>query len=999
MLVQLTLNGQPREFDCAPGDSLMEVLRRSGCWSVKHGCESGECGACSVIVDGRLTPTCVMLAPQGEGRSVATLESLNPDHALHPIQQAFVDTGAVQCGYCTPAMILATKVLLGKEKHPTEAQAREALSAVLCRCTGYKKPVEAVLRAAAALRGESLPPPAGPGIPFEAVFGQGRDVPPSEMPDYPAGPSGAGGTRTQTIFAFPVVLESPQPKTDVVGHPEPKVDAVKLAKGKPVFADDVDLPGLLHAAMLTSPHAHARIKRMDASNARALPGVHAVLTYQDVPRVIYASGGQSHPNPKPWDQVSLDSKVRHVGDRVAVVAAETPQIAREALKLIEVEYEVLPAVFDPEEAMKSGAPVIHDEPDAVGILDAQRNLAAENHAVVNDVEKGLAESDRVFEHTYHVQQVQQASLEPHVVVTYWDEDDRLVIRTSTQVPFHVRRMVAPLLGLPLKRIRVIKPRIGGGFGGKQEMLIEDLCAHLTLATGRPVRFEYTREQEFTSARSRHPQKLIYRAGVMKDGTLHALDLRVIEDTGAYGTHGLTVGTVTGLRGLSTYRCPNLRFKLDVVYTNKPTPGAFRGYGAPQAEFALESLMEEIAVEMGWDPVQFRLKNAVTVGDTVPLAKALGEAREGFDQVIQTCALPQCVAQAGAAIGWDRRMTGGGQPRPYDWRVDPARPHIRRGLGVALTMHGTAIAGLDMGAASVKMNDDGSFNVLVGATDLGTGSDTVLAQIAAETLGVPLNDILIYSSDTDFTPFDTGAYASSTTYVSGGAVMKAAQKVREQIFERAAKMLGVMGRDVPAERPYEGMYLRNRAVYLPDGRSVSLEAVGLHSLHTEDQQQIMATASHMSLHSPPPFGAQFAEVEVDAETGQVTVKKLVMAVDCGTAINPQTAEGQIEGGMAQALGYAVCEDMVYDEAGRLLTTRFGDYRIFQADEMPEMQAILVPTYEPSGPFGAKAVAEIPMDGVAPAVANAVYDAVGVRIRDLPLTPEKVWRALQGVRIKQ
>jgi putative selenate reductase molybdopterin-binding subunit len=539
-------------------------------------------------------------------------------------------------------------------------------------------------------------------------------------------------------------------------------------------------------------------------------------------------------------------------------------------------------------------------------------------------------------------------------------------------------MLSPLLGLPLKRIRVVKPRIGGGFGGKQEMLIEDLCAHLTLATGRPVRFEYTRELEFTSARSRHPQTITYRAGVNKDGTLHALDMHVVEDTGAYGTHALTVGTVSGLRGLTTYRCPHMRFHLDGVYTNKPTPGAFRGYGAPQAEFALECLMEEIAAALNLDPVQFRMHNAVRVGDTLPLAKALGEAREGFDQVVQTCALPQCVEQAGAAIGWHRRADP-------NWRIDPARPHIRRGLGMAVAMHGTAIAGLDMGAASIKMNDDGSFNVLVGATDLGTGSDTVLAQIAAEILGVPLSDILIYSSDTDFTPFDTGAYASSTTYISGGAVMKAAQMVREQIFERAQLMLKTSSS--------EGMTLRNRAVVAADGRTVSLEAIGLHSLHTEDQKQIMATASHMSLHSPPPFGAQYAEIEVDTETGQITVQKLVMAVDCGTAINPQTAQGQIEGGLVQALGYAVCEEMAYDEAGRLIPRRFGDYRIFQANEMPEIEAILVPTYEPSGPFGAKAVAEIPMDGVAPAIANALYHALGIHIRQLPLTPERVWRAMK------
>ncbi len=983
MNIHLILNGQPVHLTCLPDESLMTALRRAGVWSVKHGCETGECGACSVLLDGKLVPTCILLAAQANGRSVVTVESLSAGAEMHPIQQAFAETGAIQCGYCTPAMILATKALLEKESHPTEAQAREALSAVLCRCTGYVKPVEAGLRAAAMLRGDAVQPiDGGGGIPMESIFGPRA----GDAPETPEAAGGPGGVITQPRVTTRPLVHTAGPKTEVVGHSEPKVDAVKLAKGRAVFTDDVDMPGLLHAAMLTSPHAHARITRIDASRARALPGVHAVLTYQDVPRVIYASGGQSYPNPPPWDQVSLDSKVRFVGDRVAVVAAETPEIARETLELIAVDYDILPAVFDPEAALR-GEVVIHDEPDAQKIHDAAHNIAATVHAVVGDIETGLAESDRTFERTYYSHQVQQASIEPHVVISWWDEDDRLVIRTATQVPFHVRRMVAPLIGLPVKRIRVIKPRIGGGFGGKQEMLIEDLCAHLTLATGRPVRFEYTREQEFTSARSRHPQTVTYRAGLMSDGALRALEMNIVEDCGAYGTHGLTVCSVSANRGLSTYRCPNLRVDAKVVYTNKPVPGAFRGYGAPQAHWALESLMDEIAAEMNLDPVEFRLKNAVRVGDSLPLAKALGEGREGFEQVIQSCGLADCLTQAGAAIGWDRRRRDAPPGRLYDWRVDPERPHLRRGLGVAACMQGTAIAGLDMGAASIKMNDDGSFNLLVGATDIGTGSDTVLAQIAAETLGCPVADIITYSSDTDFTPFDTGAYASSTTYISGGAVKKAAEQVRAQIVERARRMLQAASSD--------GMVLRDRRAFTPDGRSVSLAEVGLNSLHSEDQQQIMATASHMSYESPPPFAAQYAEVEVDTQTGQVTVKRLVMAVDCGTAINPVTAIGQIEGGMTQALGYAVCEEMPYDDSGRLLTRRFADYHIYAADEMPELQAILVPTYEPSGPFGAKAVAEIPMDGVAPAVGNAVFDAVGVRVRELPITPEKVWQALKSI----
>lgn len=978
MPIQVTINGKNVTLDAAPGQSLLSALRQAGYWSVKHGCETGECGACSVLLDGKLVPTCVMLAGQAEGHSIETVEGLTVAHEVHPIQKAFVDTGAIQCGYCTPAMVLATKSLLDKEKYPTLDQAREALSSVLCRCTGYVKPVESILRAAAYLRGEEVAPIEGEGIPIEWVFG--AIEPRATEPPLPETGGGPVGVATQPkVSTRTIVTEAPAATTEVVGRPETKVDAVKLAKGKPVFTDDVNPPGLLHAAMLTSPHAHARIRNIDVSKARALPGVHAVLTYKDVPRVIYASGGQSYPNPKPWDQVSLDSKVRFVGDRVAVVAAETPEIARKALELIEVDYEVLPPVLDAEEAMNPGAPVIHDEPDAVGIHDVQRNIAGVIHATVGDVEKGLAEADHVFERTYYVSKVQQASIEPHVVVTYWDEDERLVIRTSTQVPFHVRRMIAPLINLPVKKIRVIKPRIGGGFGGKQEMLIEDLCAHLTIATNRPVRFEYTREQEFTSARSRHPQKIHYRAGVMKDGSLRALDMHVIEDTGAYGAHGMTVCSVTGLRGLATYRCPNMRFGAEIVYTTKPPSGAFRGYGAPQAEFALESLMDEIAHELGFETVSFRMQNAVRVGDPIPITDALGEGG-AIEQIVRSCGLPECIQQGGEAIAWERRA----DPK---WKVDPERPHIRRGLGLAVAMHGTAIPGLDMGAANIKMNDDGSFNLMVGATDLGTGSDTVIAQIVAETLGVPLEDVIIYSSDTDFTPFDVGAYASSTTYISGTAAMKAAEDVRKQIFERAALMLNTTT---------EGMYLHNRRVYTPSGQSVSLAEVALHSLHTQDQRQIQATASHMSLHAPPPFGAQYAEVEVDTETGQVTVKKLVMAVDCGTAINPVTAKGQIEGGQTQALGYAVSEEMVYDADGRSLATRFGDYRIFEADEMPEVQAILVPTYEPTGPYGAKAVAEIPMDGVAPAIANAVYDAVGVRIRDLPLTPEKVWRGLKGIK---
>lgn len=977
MEIHITINGQPQTWQCRPGETLFRLLRRQGYYSVRYGSDTGETGAAAILLDGNLVSSDVMLAAQADGHSIDTVEGLSQGAQLHPIQQAFMRAGAIQSGYATPAMILAAKALLDKNPNPTEAEVRDALSGILDRETGYVKIVQAVLDAAALMRGEELPP-------LEPNILRPITLPPPDegstdvLPQMGASPG--PGTQTRRVTRPKFVLAPEAPQTHVVGKPEIKVDALKLAKGNPAFVDDIELRGMLYARLLTSPYAHARILDIDDSAALALPGVHAVIHYKNVPRVRYASGGQTWPNPQPHDQVSFDNKVRYVGDRVAAVAAESPDIAEEALRLIKVTYEPLPAVFDANEAMQPGAPVIHDEPDMEGAYDAAHNISHHIEAETGDVAAGFAQADYVFEHSYYVHQVQQAPIEPHICIGYWDSDERLVLRTSTQVPFHVRRMVAPLLGLPVRRIRVIKPRIGGGFGAKQEMLIEDIVGHLVLRTNRPVRLELTREEEFRSSRTRHPQTIHFKTGVKKDGTLVAQEMRVTANTGPYATHGLTVQTVTGLRGLSTYNCPHKRYDCHVVYTNIPVPGAYRGYGAPQAHFALESHMEEIAEALGMDVIAFKRKNWVKPGDPLNIAPQLGEGEPDLSAIpiILSSGLDECIAQGMQAIGWERR-------NDPQWKAPPDRPHIRRGIGMAVCMHGTAIPGLDMGAASIKINDDGSFNLLVGATDLGTGSDTVLGQIAAEVLGVPLEDIIVYSSDTDMTPFDTGAYASSTTYISGTAVMRAAQDLAGQIKERAALMWGLADST--------GIILRDRQAHAPDGRSLTLEAIALHALHKDQQRQMMASASFVSPDSPPPFAGQFVELEVDIETGQVTVNKMVMAVDCGVAINPITASGQIEGGMTQALGYAHCEEMVYDEMGRLLNPTFGPYKIYRADEMPEMDVYLVQTVEPTGPFGAKAIAEIPKDGVAPAMANAIYNATGVRIRRIPFTPERVWRALQ------
>jgi len=975
--IHLRLNGVDREIECEPGDNLLRVLRREGLTSVRFGSETGETGAAGVLLDGHLVSCDVLLAVKADGHDITTVESIDVARGeLHPVQEALVETGAIQSGYSAGAMVLAAIALLEREPNPSEAQIRDAFSGILDRESGYVKTVEAVKRAAAVLRGEK-PDPFLPLVvrPLTSAAGavdtgvEDHVPAPETVPD-----------------AVPRIVPSPDvAATAVVGKSEPKVEALSLVKGKPVFTDDVELRGLLHAKVLRSPHAHARILAIDDSEARALPGVHAVVHHGNTPRVKYASGGQSAPNPYPWDQVSFDDRVRHVGDRVAAVAADTDAVAEEACRRIKVTYEVLPAVFDAAESKKPGAPVIHDEEDSLGIVDTTTNVSSHvEGSTTDDMEAALKAADRVFEGTFRLQRVAHCAIEPHVVVGWLDPDERLVIRTSTQVPFHVRRMIAPLVGLPVKQVRVVKPRIGGGFGAKQEMLIEDIVGHLVLATRHPVRLELTRDEEFEGSRIRHSQTLQFRSGVTTDGKLRALDLSVTSDTGAYGVHGFTVSSVTGLRALSSYNCPAKRFNCDVVYTNGLVAGAMRGYGAPQGVFALESHLEDVARALGLDPVEFRRKNWLHLGDRLDIAPRLGErgavndiAPEDLPQVA-SCGIEECVAQGLRAIGWERRDDP-------EWKRPHDRPEIRRGLGLALCVMGSGIPGVDMGGASIKINDDGSFNLLIGATDLGTGADTVVAQVAAEVLGVPLEDVIVYEADTDFTPFDVGAYASGTTYISGMAAKKAATVVAKRIAERAAAILGL---DSP-----ELVALHDRQAWAPDGRSVSLGEIAMRSLHLEEQEQIMGVASHLATESPSPFAAQLAEVEVDVETGQVTVSKFVTAVDCGVAVNPLTASGQVEGAVLMGLGYALTEEVVLDAHGKVGNPRLGPYWIYRSDDAPSMEVFLVQTMEPSGPFGAKAIGEIGVVGVAPAVRNAILGATGVALYETPFTPERVWRALR------
>jgi len=762
---------------------------------------------------------------------------------------------------------------------------------------------------------------------------------------------------------------------DVVGKSLRKVDGVALVTGKPEFVADLQLPNTLHVKILGSKLAHAKIAKLDVSDAEAMPGVACVLTYKNTPPTRHTTAGQGYPEPSPYDTRMFEQKVRFIGDRVAAVAAETEAIAEAAIKAIHVEYEELPAVLSMDEARVEGAPVIHDEADSTGIYDAAHNIVADVDIDVGDVEKGFTESDLIVEQTCETQYAQHTPIETHVVLSYLDNADRLVLRTSTQVPFHVRRIVAQTLGIPMRDIRVIKPRIGGGFGTKQEVLLEDVAGWVTLQTGRPAFLSLTRQEEFAASRTRHPMRIRVKLGAKTDGRLHAIEMEATSNTGAYGSHGLTVLANTGSKTLPLYnKAPNAHFYGQAVYTNLAVGGAYRGYGATQGYFPLETAMDELAERLKMDPIELRRLNHIRVGETSPIFEKLGEGREGVSQTVKSCEMDRCLELGAERIAWAKKR--GRRERDGSWV---------HGLGMAIMMQGSGIPEIDMAAATIKMNEDGSFNLLMGATDLGTGSDTILAQIAAEVLGVPLEKMLVTSSDTDFTPFDVGAYASSTTYVSGMAVQRAAEKVREQILDVAAPLLGDAA---------EGLELKHEAVRAANGSSVSLARVCQRAMYESDQFQIAATASCVPTESPPPFLANFAEVAVDTETGLVRVLHYVAAVDCGVAINPQLAEGQMEGAIVNGIGYALTEEMVLSSNGRVRNPTLFDYKIPGILDLPKLEILLVESYEPTGPMGAKSVGEIGINGPIPTIANAIYDAVGVRLTETPFTPERVLTALRS-----
>ncbi len=695
-------------------------------------------------------------------------------------------------------------------------------------------------------------------------------------------------------------------RTRVVGQGARRVDARPLVTGAPVYASESEQPNMLHARILHSPHAHANIRSIDSSKALALPGVYAVLTYKDVPRVAHSTAGQPYPENSPYDAYLLDSRVRYVGDWVAFVAAETPAIAEAALDLIDVDYEILPAVFDPLAATSEGAPFLH-EPDVThpsygkhkgDVYDAARNIAAHEEIEHGDFDAAMREADIIVEGEYRVPFISHAVLEPHVCTAYLDGYDRLIVISSTQVPYHTRRQLAAVLQLPIARIRVVKPRVGGGFGSKQEMLLEPVAAILALKTRMPVHIVYSRQEEFTAARFRHPMIMRMKSGVKRDGTLVAIAMHSIGNAGAYGTHSYTVTRSTGHKTLCLYRAKAYRFQADAIYTNLPITGAMRGYGAPQGFYALESHIDEIARALNMDPLEFRRKNHVQKGDWDPMEMVEENGVWRSKRQFRSCGLPQCLERGAAAFGWNEPFErGDGKP-------------MRRGRGMATAMQGSGVASFELGGASIKLNEDGSFNVMTGATDIGQGSDTILGQIAAEALGVGMDKIIMHSADTDSSVFDYGSYASSTTYISGGGVKIAAERVREQILAVAGDMLDCAPED---------MRISDGVIYTPRGAShLTVADIANETLYGKHRQQIMAKGDFWTEDLPAPFFAQFVEVEVDMETYQVRVTRAVSALDLGKAINPALATGQVEGAVTMALGYALSEELKFDEQGACAT---------------------------------------------------------------------------------
>lgn len=753
-----------------------------------------------------------------------------------------------------------------------------------------------------------------------------------------------------------------------VNQPVKKKDAEALVTGQPVYTDDLAPKDCLIVKVLRSPHAHAMIEEIRTEAAKKVPGIACILTYEDVPQERFTFAGQTYPELSPYDRLILDRHIRFVGDAVAIVAGETEKAVDKAMKIIKVRYELLEPVLDFHKA-KDNPVLLHPEENweskvPVG-ADNKRNLCASKVETLGDVDAVLKECKYVVEKTYHTKANQQAMMETFRAYTYLDYFGRLNVVASTQVPFHIRRILGRALGIGASNVRVIKPRIGGGFGAKQTSVAEVYPALVTLKTKRPAKMIFSRYESQICSSPRHEMEVSVRLGADEQGILKAIDIYTLSNTGAYGEHGPTTVGLSGHKPLGMYgNTEAYRFAYDVVYTNHMSAGAYRGYGATQGIFAVESAVDELAEQMNMDPVRFREINMSKEG-----GKFIGYDGSPW---VTSCTLDQCMEKAKAMMGWDEKYP----------RRDMGNGKVR-GVGVALAMQGSAIAGVDVGGATIKLGEDGSYTLSLGATDMGTGCDTILAQMAADVLETELENIVVFGVDTDISPYDSGSYASATTYVTGMAVSDACGQLREKIKGLGEEMLELAAKDVD----FDG-----KRVYALDGeREVSLQDIAVRGT-CGNNESLHVTVNRSSKISPPPFMVGMAEVEVDKETGSVELLDYVAVVDCGTPINPNLARVQTEGGLAQGIGMALYEDIQYNEKGQLRNNSFMQYKIPSRTDIRKIRVDFAPSYEKSHPFGAKSIGEIVINTPCPAIANAVYHAVGVRVQEMPIKPEKIAMAL-------
>lgn len=753
-------------------------------------------------------------------------------------------------------------------------------------------------------------------------------------------------------------------KYNAINQPIRKKDSMQLLLGKPVYVEDIVPKDALAVKLLRSPHANAIVEEINVSVAKKVPGVVDIYTWEDVPKQRFAIAGQTYPEPSPYDRLILDRHVRFVGDVVAIIAAENEKAAFKAMKLIKVKYKILEPVLDFHQA-KDNEILVHPEEDWLAQVpvggDARRNLVASEISGDGDVDAVLADCDEVLEHAYHMRSFNQAMMETFRTYTELDRYGRLHVISSTQIVFHVRRILSRALGIPKSKIRVEKPRIGGGFGAKQTAVSEVYPAFVTLKTGRPAQLIFTREESQIAGSPRHEMEVRVRLGADKDGHIRGLDLYTLSNSGAYGEHGPTTVGLSGHKSIPLYTggLEAFRFGYDVVYTNTMAAGAYRGYGATQGIFALETAVNELAEKLGIDPTLIREKNMLREGMKMPAY---------YGETANACALDKCMARCKELFQWDEK---------YPVR-DMGNGKVRA-AGVAMAMQGSCISNVDVGSATVKLADDGTFNLIIGAADMGTGCDTILAQMVAECMDCSVDDVAVFGADTDASPYDSGSYASSTTYITGKAVEMACAKLKTQLCGIAAGMLGCSTEEVVFEN--------GRVKQINTEKSVSLAEISVKDQVNNDIAAV-ATASHSSPVSPPPYMVGMVEIELDKDTGEVKILDYVAVVDCGITINPALARIQTEGGIVQGIGHTLYENITYDRNGRPIESSFLQYKVPTRLDMGHLRVEFENSYEPTGPFGAKSIGEIVINTPAPAIAHAIYRATGVWHRELPITPEKI-----------